>query len=411
MSVSYSDIVQAAQRIRPHIYRSPCAPSETLSRLCGAQVWSKLDHLQATGSFKERGACNALMQLDAPSQAQGIIAVSAGNHALGLARHGKLLNIPVTVVMPRFAPLVKVNNCRILGAEVILFGDDFASAKEEALRLATERGLTFIPAFDQPAIIAGQGTIGLEILEDVPQVDAIFIPIGGGGLIAGIARVIKERHPACQIIGVEPRHAPGMSEALRHGKPVTVNTQPTLADGLAVAQVGEHCFNICRDVVDDVVLVDESQIAQAIVRLLEHEKTVLEGAGAAALAGALLPGYLGQRNLLDKRIALVLCGGNIDLSVLNRVIERAFAADGRMCRITCMVKDRPGSLVELCQIIAQAEGNLKEISHDRTFGPVDPAWVSSVLTIETRDHAHIQDLHAALHAAGFHATGTHFKAG
>ncbi|TVR46735.1 MAG: threonine ammonia-lyase [Planctomycetota bacterium] len=400
MPVSLDLIRCAARAIAPYIYRSPCVHSETLSRLCGAEVWSKLDHLQATGSFKERGACNKLLSLDAKEAQRGVIAVSAGNHALGLARHGKLLNIPVCVVMPRFAPMVKIHNCRLLDAEVIIHGDDFACAKEHALALAKDRGTTFIPAFDDDEIICGQGTIGLEILEDLPEVDAIFVPIGGGGLAAGLATAVKSQRPQCRIIGVEPEHAPGMHASLIKGEPCLVATQPTLADGLAAAQVGQRCFEICQQLLDEVLLVDESLIAQAIVRLLEHEKMVVEGAGAASLAGALQRPLLMRHGLLGKRIALVICGGNIDVSMLNRVIERAFAADGRMCRIGVSLRDRPGSLVHLCAVIAGAEGNVKEITHDRTFGPMDPNWVSSLLTIETRDHEHIKAIHRALDQAG-----------
>ena len=343
-----------------------------------------------------------MMQLTDDQRAKGVIAASAGNHALGLARLGKLLNIPVTIIMPHFAPLVKIKNCQLLGATVELFGDDFDTAKTEAIRRSETDGLCFIPPFDDPAIIAGQGTLAIEMLEDAPDLDAIFVPIGGGGLAAGVATVVKSCRPSCQVIGVEPAHAPGMTEAIKHGSPMAAITAPTLADGLAVSQVGQHCFDICKELVDDIVLVSESQIAQAIVRLLEHEKTVLEGAGAAALAGAMSPDYLASHGLRDANVGLILCGGNIDLSMLNRVVERAFAADGRMCRITCSIKDRPGNLAQLLGLIADAGGNVKEISHDRNFGPIDPSWDTSVLTVETRDKAHIEELHTALQQAGIH---------
>lgn len=397
---TYDDVVAAAKRIHGHIYRSPCVPSDTLSRLCGAQVWSKLDHLQATGSFKERGARNRLEILDADERRRGVIAVSAGNHALGLARHGAALGIPVQVVMPHYAPMVKVTRCRELGADVVLHGADFSEAQAHAHSLAEVSGAVFIPAFDHPQIIAGQGTIGLEILDDVPHCAAIFVPVGGGGLAAGIALAVKQQRPDCRLIGVEPEHAASMYHALRHGGPHTVPTAPTLADGLAVAQVGRYCFDICQHHLDDVVLVDESAIAQAIVRLLEHEKTLLEGAGAIALAGALTPGVLKRHGLLGQPIVLVLCGGNIDVNMLHRVVQRGLAADGRICRIVCAVKDRPGVMAELLAIIADAEGNVQEISHDRTFGPRDPALVNSTLSIETRDHKHIAAIHAALTQAG-----------
>jgi threonine dehydratase len=400
MPITLADIHAARSRIQGHVYRSPCPPSAALSRLCGAEVLCKLDHLQATGSFKERGARNRLELLSPAERHVGVVAASAGNHALGLARHGADLGIPVTVVMPIWAPLVKVDNCRQLGADVVQHGESFAGARERALAIAHETGKAFIPAYDDPAIMAGQGTIGVEILEDVPDVDAIFVPVGGGGLIAGIATAVKTLRPQCQIIGVEPEHAPSMHRSLAAGRPVSVDPLPTLADGLAVPVAGTHCLEVCQRLVDEVVLVGESALAQAIVRLLEHEKTVLEGAGAAALAGALAPGLLARRGLVGKRIVLVLCGGNIDLSMLNRVIERAFATDGRLCRIHCDIADRPGALARLLAVVAEAGGNVKEVDHDRNFGPVDPARVASVLTLETRGHDHIARIHAALTAAG-----------
>ncbi|TVR13289.1 MAG: threonine ammonia-lyase [Planctomycetota bacterium] len=396
---TYADVVAAQDRIRGHVYRSPCVPSDILSRLCGAQVWSKLDHLQATGSFKERGARNRLASLSAEERQRGVIAVSAGNHALGLARHGSELGIAVQVVMPHYAPMVKVARCRELGAEVILHRSDFSAAQAHAHTVAKSSGAVFIPAFDHPQIIAGQGTIGLEILADVPHCAAIFVPVGGGGLAAGLALAVKQQRPDCKIIGVEPEHAASMYHALRHGGPCSVPTAPTLADGLAVAQVGRHCFDICQQLLDDVVLVDESSIAQAIVRLLEHEKTLLEGAGAAALAGALSANVLKRHDLLGKTIVLVLCGGNIDVNILNRVVQRGLAADGRICRVVCSLKDRPGVMAQLLAIIADAEGNVQEINHDRTFGPRDPALVTASLSIETRDHQHITAIHHALTAA------------
>lgn len=349
-----------------------------------------------TGSFKERGARNRLLMLDTAARARGVVAASAGNHALGLASHGRDLGIPVTVVMPRWAPLVKVTNCRLLGAEVILHGDAFAEAYTLAQQLGLERGLTFVSAYDDPDIIAGQGTLGLEILEDCPQVDAIIVPVGGGGLISGLGVAVKALRPDVRIIAVEPKNAPTLSEALRAGRPVPVKTRPTLADGLAVATLGQHCFPIVRRVVDDVVLVDEGQIAHAILRLLEMEKTVVEGAGAVPLAAA----QTRTLGLDGKNVVLVLCGGNIDVTLIARVIERGLAADGRLCRINLLISDRPGSLAALLQVIASTGASIKEVSHDRSFGPADVERVAVSCVLETRDADHIQSIKAAIAAAG-----------
>lgn len=393
--ITLADIHAAAQCIAGHVVRTPCPASPALSRLTGAEVFCKLDQFQATGSFKERGAANRLAQLSAEQRQRGVVAASAGNHALGLARHGARLGIPVTVVMPVWAPLVKVANCRTLGANVIQHGERFADARALAQQLAAERGLTFVPAFDDPAIIAGQGTIGLEILADVPEVDAILVPAGGGGLVAGIAVAVKALRPACQVIAVEPKAAPTLHAAIAAGRPVAVEVLPTLADGLAVDQAGQHCLEALAGRLDGIELVDEPAIATAIVRLLELEKTVVEGAGAAALAG-----LLQRPDLHGKRVVLVLGGGNIDLTLLNRVIERGLAADGRLCRIVCELRDRPGELARLLGLVAAAGANVKEVDHDRNFGPEDPARVASVLTLETRDHDHIRAVHAALAEAG-----------
>src|SRR5581483_6613344 len=261
MPVTLESIRAAQARISDAIYHSPCPYSLNLSRLCDAQVYCKLDHLQMTGSFKERGARNKLLLLDDNAKRAGVIAASAGNHALGISYHGQLLKIPVTVVMPKWAPLVKVANCRSLGGNVILHGETYDEAKHHALSLAEERSLTYIPGFDDPDIISGQGTMGLEILQDVPDLDAVVVPIGGGGLIAGVGLAIKSIRPEVRVIGVEPRNAPTMYESLRAGHVVKIATQPTLADGLAVAEAGKLCFQIIQKVVDDVMLVDEAQIA------------------------------------------------------------------------------------------------------------------------------------------------------
>ena len=394
--VTLADIEAAAKRIEGAVYRSPCVYSLQLSRLCGAEVYCKLDNLQLTGSFKERGARNRLMMLSDIERKAGVIAASAGNHALALARHGGELSIPVTVVMPRWAPLVKVGNARSFGANVVLHGESFDEAKRHALTLGQERGATYIHGFDDPAIIAGQGTAGLEILDEVPDVHAVIVPVGGGGLIAGIAVAIKARRPDVRIIGVEPRNAPTLHESLKAGKLLRIETKPTLADGLAIAEAGKLCFELAQKHVEQIVLVDEPQIATSVLRLLELEKTVVEGAGAVPLAAAMNPSL----GLKGKKIVLCLCGGNIDVNVISRVIERGLAADGRVCRFIALISDRPGSLAALLKVIAEAGGSIKDVSHDRNFAPPDVGTVAAWCTVETRDAAHIEEIHAALRKAG-----------
>jgi threonine dehydratase len=401
MPVTLADIQAARSRIADAIYHSPCPYSLSLSQLCGCEVYCKLDHLQMTGSFKERGARNRLLLLTPEQKQRGVIAASAGNHALGLAYHGKLLGVPVTVVMPKWAPLIKVSNARSFGANVILHGESFHDARTRALELAEQEQLTFVPAFDDPHIIAGQGTLGLEILEDLPDVDAVISPVGGGGLISGIATVIKALKPHVRIVGVEPANAPTVHTSLERGEVTRIDTQPTLADGLAVAEVGRMCFEVIREKVDQVVLVDEEQIALSILRLLEMEKTVVEGAGAVPLAAALRARELG---LEGKKVVLVLCGGNIDVTLVSRIIERGLAADGRLCRIVAQISDRPGSLAKLLSIIAATGASVKEVEHDRHFGTRDVALVSVVCTVETRDLLHINELADRLHDAGVRAT-------
>jgi len=391
------DTIRAARdRIRGAIYHSPCPRSYALSRLCGAEIYCKLDHLQVTGSFKERGARNKLILLKEKG-VKGVVAASAGNHAQALAYHGRELGMKVTVVMPKWASLVKVSNCRSFDAEIILEGQAYEQAKQHALTLAIERGLVYVPGFDDADIIAGQGSLGLEILEDVPDVDAVVVPVGGGGLIAGIATAIKAIKPSVRIIGVEPINAPTLHASLKSGKVTRIETRPTLADGLAIAEVGKLCFELIQPRLDDLLLVDEPTIARSVLKLLEHEKMMVEGAGAVSLAAAMTPSC----GLAGKKVVLVLCGGNIDVTVLARIIERGLAAEGRLCRFTVCVGDRPGSLARLAAVIAAAGASVLEILHDRHFGPADPALVTISATCETRDFEHVAEVENALKAAGF----------
>ncbi len=399
--ISLADIRAAHERIRSGIYRSPCPPSIPLSDLTGSEIFCKLDLLQRTGSFKERGARNALLLLDDAQKARGVVAASAGNHALGLAYHGRLLSIPVTVVMPRFAPLVKVATCRRLGATVILEGETFDDARRLAVEIAERDGLNRIHGFDDLRVIAGQGTMGLEILEDVPDADAIVVPCGGAGLLAGVATAAKALRPGIKIIAVEPAAAPSFSASLAAGKPVQVAIRPTLADGLAVGKVGETSFPIAAPLVDRVVTVGEEGLSLAVLRLLELEKTVVEGAGAASLAGVLQLVAEGCNDLRGRKVVLLLCGGNIDLSILDRVIDHGLAADGRRWRFTTQVSDRPGGIAKLTAVIAAAGASVQEIVHDRAFSGPDVFSTSVQVTVETADRDHVAALARRLEAEGF----------
>jgi len=377
---------------------TPCPESIPLSEITGARIFCKLDNLQRTGSFKERGARNALLRLSPAQKRRGVIAASAGNHALGLAYHGKLLGIPVTVVMPDYAPLIKVSTCRRIGARVLIHGRDFAEARAQADALVAAEGLAYIHGFDAPDIIAGQGTLGLEVLEQVPDVDAIVCPVGGGGLIAGVAVAVKSLRPRVRIYGVESRSTGNFSAALRAGKPVNVARRPTLADGLATLTVGANAFALARGRVDRVVRVTEDWIALAILRMVELEKSVVEGAAAtplAAMMAGLLPGLRGRK------VVLVTCGGNIDPAILSRVIDKGLVHDGRVTRFTVTISDRPGGLAALARVIAESGASFKDIEHDRAFSGPDVSAVNAVCTVETRDHGHIRKLHRALRQNGF----------
>lgn len=399
-TVTLQDVFAARERIKDVIYRSPCPYSLSLSRLCGAEIYCKLDHLQMTGSFKERGARNKLMQLSDEEKKRGVIAASAGNHALALAYHGQEMGIKVTVIMPRWAPLVKVSNCRSFGANIVLEGESYDDARAAAKRMAEEKQMVYVPGFDDPAIIAGQGTAGLEILEDVRDVDAVIVPVGGGGLLAGIGLAIKALKPSVRIIAVESENAPTLQASLAEKKVTRIATRPTLADGLAVAEIGGMCFEIIQKVMDDLVMVNEAEIATSILRLLEHEKMVIEGGGAVPLAAAMRKSL----GLEGKNVVLVLSGGNIDVTMLSKIIERGLASDGRLCRVTASISDRPGGLARIAGIIAGTGASVKDIAHDRNFGPADVANVRVEITLETRDAQHVEEIKKTLADAGVDAT-------
>jgi len=395
--ITLKDIEAARNRIEGAVYFSPCPESIPLSESTGMTIFCKLDNLQRTGSFKERGARNALVQLPPEQQKRGVIAASAGNHAQALAYQGKLLGIPATVVMPKYAPLIKIGNCQKLGASVVLHGKDFTEAKERAHQIATEQGLAYIDGYDDPAIIAGQGTMGLEIVEQVPDLDAVIVPVGGGGLLAGVALAVKSLRPQAKIIAVEADHVASFSAALGSGHPVRIEMQPTLADGLAIAEVGGNAYATAAPLVDRTVVVTEEQIAVSILRIVELEKGVVEGAAATPLA-ACLSGQLPE--LAGKRVVLLLCGGNIDPNVLSRVVERGLVADGRLCRFTAVISDRPGGLADLATQIASMGASIKQVVHDRAFAGSDVSAVHVLCTVETRNHEHLAEVRARLRDHG-----------
>jgi threonine dehydratase len=396
--VAFEDIESAARRIAGSLVESPCPVSIPLSEITGSTIYCKLEYLQRTGSFKERGARNALLLLSADQKKRGVIAASAGNHALGVAYHAQLLGIPATVVMPRFAPLTKVENCRRFGATVVLEGNNIGEARLRADDIAGQHGFSYINGFDDPAIIAGQGTIGLEIAAQVPDLDAVIVPVGGAGLAAGVSLALKHLKPGVQILGVEPKRAASFTAALEAGKPVQIEMKPTLADGLSVPRVGDNAFAIARKRVERTVLVGEQDLARAVLRLMELEKAVVEGAGAAPLA-ALLAGLAPE--LAGKKVVLLLCGGNIDLNTLDRVIERGLVSEGRLCRFTATISDRPGGLARFAGLIAEAGASIIDINHDRAFADEDISTVAVHCVVETRDAKHIAALRARLTAEGF----------
>ncbi len=393
MTPTFDRIVAAATRIESGIIRTPCKRSEALSELCHCEVWCKLDYQQSTGSFKERGARNALMQLDAATRSKGVIAASAGNHALALAFHGRDLGIQITVVMPRFAPIVKQVRCREFGARVVVHGDNIAEARHRADEIVSSEGLTYINGFNDPDIIIGAGTCGLEILEQCPDLDAIVVPIGGGGLIAGISLVCSALRPSAKLIGVESARCPSMTAALAAGHPVRVQSDSSLADGLAVPEVGSLSFEIARNRIEQVVTVSEESITRAILRIAEYEKGVVEGAGATPLA-ALLEGKLPQ--LVGRKVVLVLCGGNIDPTTLSRVIEHGLTLDGRLIQFLAVIRDRPGGLADLALGIASTGASIKQVSHERAFGEADVSKVQVLCQVEVRGPDHCEEVFRAL---------------
>jgi threonine dehydratase len=395
--ISLKDIEQAANRLQGQVLHTPCVVSRTLSDIVGAQVFFKFENLQFTASFKERGACNKLAQLSAEERARGVIAMSAGNHAQGVAYHAQRLGIPAVIVMPRFTPGVKVERTRGFGAEVVLHGDTLEAAREHAFALARERGLVFVHPYDDAAVIAGQGTVALEMLHDVPDLDALVIAVGGGGLIAGMATAARALRPGIEIIGVQTQRFPAMVNAIK-GTHLPQGSS-TIAEGIAVGAPGALTEAIIRERVDDLLLVDEGDIEQAVLMLLEIEKTVVEGAGAAGLAALLRHG----ERFHGRRVGLVLCGGNIDPLLLAGLIQRGMVRAGRLTRLRVAARDVPGALARITATVAEAGANIDEVHHQRAFSALPAQNVEIELVLQTRGAAHVREVIDRLQAAGFEA--------
>jgi threonine dehydratase len=395
--VTLRTIQEASARIRSSIFVSPFMRSETFSQLTGNSIFLKLENLQMTGSFKERGALNRILLLTNEERRRGVIAASAGNHAQAVAYHATKRGIASQICMPLTTPLVKVSATRGHGAEVILFGANYDEACQEALRRCEEQGLTFIHPFDDEAVIAGQGTLGIEMLEQVKDLDALVIPIGGGGLIAGVACAVKEMKPKIRVIGVQTSKLPSMKAAVEKKKVVTLRAEKTIADGIAVRSAGVRTFPLVQKYVDEIVTVDEEEIANAILLLLEKEKTLTEGAGAVAAAAVLNR----KTAHAGKKLGVLISAGNIDVTLLARIIERGLVKDGRMVRLRIHLPDHPGALVRLSTVIAEQKVNIVETQFNRSYYGVVLGDTAIDITMETRGPEHIAELKAALDAAGY----------
>ena len=389
------DVRAAAERIRGAVVRTPTLYSRTLSAITGADVWLKFENLQFTAAYKERGALNAMLQLDSERANRGVIAASAGNHAQGLSYHGGRLGIPVTIVMPQTTPMVKVMQTESVGGTVVLYGESFDEAYAHARRLETELGLTFVHPFDDPQVAAGQGTVALEMLEDVPEIDTLAIPVGGGGLASGMSTIARAIRPDIRLIGVEAELFPSMYNLLK-GDALPVGGD-TLAEGIAVAEPGKFTSRVLANLLDDFVLVTEPQLESALALLLQIEKTVVEGAGAAGLAAV-----IAHRHLFEgRKVGIVLCGGNIDTRLLANVLLRDLAREGRLARLRIKLQDRAGALYKVAKLFDEHNVNIVEVSHQRIFTHLPAKGLMTEIECEARDREQVDTLIGALRAAGY----------
>ena len=395
--LSYFDIQAAAVRLRDHVLQTPCVESQTLSRLVGAQVFLKFENLQFTASFKERGACNRLHLLSAEEKARGVVAMSAGNHAQGVAYHAQRMGVRAVIVMPRFTPGVKVERTRGFGAEVVLHGDTLEAARQHAYALAEQQNLMFVHPYDDAAVAAGQGTLAIEMLAEQPDLDTLVVSVGGGGLIAGVATAAKALKPEMRVVGVQTQRFPSMLNAVQ-GSDLPMGTS-TIAEGIAVATAGTFTQTVVRELVDELLLVDEGDIEQAVLMLLEIEKTLVEGAGAAGLAALIRH----REKFQGQKVGLVLSGGNIDPLLLASIIERGMVRSGRLARIRVSARDVPGVLAQITATVAAAGANIEEVHHQRAFTLLAAQNVDIEFVLQTRNAEHVQAVLQALRGAGMQA--------
>ena len=394
---SFSDIKDAQARILPALVRTPTRHSRTLSGIAGCDVWLKFENRQFTASFKERGALNRILALSDAERRRGVAAMSAGNHAQGVAYHAGRLSSPATIVMPVTTPFNKVKHTRDFGAAVILHGQSLIEADAEARRIAHEQGLTFIHPYDDPLVIAGQGTCALEMLEDVPQLDALIVPVGGGGLISGCAIAAKAIKPSIEIFGAQSELYPAMFDAMKDLAPPPTPASATIAEGIAVKRPGQLTTAICKDLVKDIFVVGEDAIEHALIMILEIEKTVIEGAAAAGFAALLAHAH----KFKDRRVGIVMSGGNIDMRLLSNVILRELTREGRIILLVLQIEDRPGQLADIARIIADAGGNVLEVSHNRMMAGIPAKSATLELVVEARDTEHAQEIRDLLTVKGF----------
>jgi len=394
-SLDIADVRAAATRIAGAVVRTPTMHSKTLSKITGAEIWLKFENQQFTAAYKERGALNALLMMDPEQRSRGVIAASAGNHSQGLSYHGSRLGVPVTIVMPRTTPTVKIMQTESVGGKVVLEGETFDEANEYARSMEKQLGLTFVHPFDEPNVAAGQGTVALELLEDAPEIETLVVPIGGGGLISGMGTVAKAHQPPIEVIGVQAGLFPSMYSRIK-GEELACGGD-TLAEGIAVKEPGVFTSRIVEQVVDDIVLVSEAHLEEAVALLLQIEKTVVEGAGAAGLAAVLAH----RERFAGKKVGLVLCGGNIDTRLLANVLLRDLARSGRLARLRISLQDRPGALLKVMQEFEAHGVNILEIFHQRIFTNLPAKGLVTDIECEARDREQIDRLVQALRTRGY----------
>ena len=397
MTLTFDAVLAAKERLQGHIERTPCRKSRTLSEITGAEVWVKFENLQFTAAYKERGALNKLLQLTDAEKKRGVIAASAGNHSQGLAYHSARLGIPVTIVMPRSTPFVKVQQTRAFGAEVVIDGDGYDEASAVARRICDERDLVFVHPFNDLDVMAGQGTVALEMLEDVPDLEILPVPIGGGGLIAGAATAAKHVNPAIRVVGLEPAMYPSFTARMRGVNAGVTTGGATIAEGIAVKQVGDISYGVARPLIDEVLLLEEPFLERAVALYCNVEKTVAEGAGAASLAALLAF----PEKFRGKKAGLILTGGNIDTRLLASVLTRELVRDQRLVSLRIIGDDRPGLLATVSAVIGQMGANIIEVAHNRLALDVPAKGAEFDIMIETRDSQHTQEIMDALRESGY----------